>query len=770
MKKIILSIMAVATTFASCHKSEEAVTGAANTSSEVVFTSTISTRATDTAWDAGDEIGVFMYEADDTTPYSDSDNVLYTTSGGESGTFTSLNPLRYAEDKVDFIAYHPYTTNYSDNVITLNTANQSSTEKVKAQDFMVASAQYCDEENAPSLSFTRKMSKISITVTRKESRADAVLSNISLSNVITDGTFTISNSSVTGRENSSATAGETASDISLFFNEASNIIEAIIIPQDLSSKLIAMIDNELFGVTLSGTFVENTQYNYNLLVGGDKVDFTEGTISQWAQEDSLDMSTTKVEYTAAEIDANNIPEFDTWTITDEGEITSSLMTGVKSALSAAYNSGREISIAMPNATSIGGYAFQNCSSLTSIVLPEATSIELSAFYGCSNLSSIELPKVASIGKSAFQNCSSLSSIVLPEVTSIEYRSFYSCSSLTSIVLTKATSIGEYAFYNCSNLSSIESTEVESIGQYAFSSCSNLSSIVLNEVTSIGNSAFSGCSGLTSIELPEVTSIENSAFSGCSGLTSIELNKAISIGNSAFYKCSGLTDIYLSEATSIGNSAFYNCSKLSSIVLNKVESIGEWAFYNCSSLTSIKLNKVTSIGERAFSSCSSLTDIELPETTSIGSSAFSSCSKLSDIVLPEATSIGQAAFYDCYSLSSIELPKATSIGHVVFLGCSSLTSIVLPEATSIGQYAFASCIKLSYIELPKAISIEEYAFSGCEALTTLKLTAESEIECGTNLLSDANDPSNITLYISITNDNVTNLTDGTYSFKEIVYND
>ena len=72
-------------------------------------------------------------------------------------------------------------------------------------------------------------------------------------------------------------------------------------------------------------------------------------------------------------------------------------------------------------TSIGSYAFYNCSGLTSVVIPNSvTSIGKSAFYGCSGLTSVMIPNsVTSIGESAFESCSGLTSVVIPNsVTSI----------------------------------------------------------------------------------------------------------------------------------------------------------------------------------------------------------------------------------------------------------------------------------------------------------------------------------------------------------------
>ena len=105
-------------------------------------------------------------------------------------------------------------------------------------------------------------------------------------------------------------------------------------------------------------------------------------------------------------------------------------------------------------TSIGSFAFYNCTSLTSIDLPNVTSIGEYAFYNCKSLTSIDLPNVTSIGNSAFRDCNSLTSIDLPNVTSIQYGTFRSCTSLTSIDCPNVTSIGTEVFYSCNKLTSI----------------------------------------------------------------------------------------------------------------------------------------------------------------------------------------------------------------------------------------------------------------------------------------------------------------------------
>lgn len=103
-------------------------------------------------------------------------------------------------------------------------------------------------------------------------------------------------------------------------------------------------------------------------------------------------------------------------------------------------------------TSIKGYTFYYCSSLTSVVMPNT---------------------ITSIGDDAFYRCIILSKITLSNtLTSIGLQTFYYCSKLTSITLPDTlTSIGTYAFYGCSKLTSmtIYATIPPTLGTSAISS-------------------------------------------------------------------------------------------------------------------------------------------------------------------------------------------------------------------------------------------------------------------------------------------------------------
>ena len=235
-------------------------------------------------------------------------------------------------------------------------------------------------------------------------------------------------------------------------------------------------------------------------------------------------------------------------------------------------------------TSIGSWAFRECSSLTSITIPNSvTSIGNLAFYECIGLTSVTIPSsVTSIGNEAFGNCTGLTSITIPNsVTSIGNGAFSGCSSLTSHVYNAhvfaylpASYSGAYtipdgiesiagaAFRGCAGLTSVTiPNSVTSIGGWAFFECTGLTSVTIpNSVTSIGNGAFLGCNSLTSVTIPNsVTSLENETFSWCTGLTSIIIpNSVTRIGDFAFWNCTGLTSITC-EATNpptCGDNAFY----------------------------------------------------------------------------------------------------------------------------------------------------------------------------------------------------------------------
>ena len=312
-------------------------------------------------------------------------------------------------------------------------------------------------------------------------------------------------------------------------------------------------------------------------------------------------------------------------------------------------------------TSIGGYAFYDCTSLTNITIPNSvTSIGYSAFYDCTSLTNIIIPdSVLYIGGDAFYDCESLASITIPDsVTSIRSSAFYNtayyndesnwdngilyignhlikvksdisgsveikqgtktiannafvpCKSLTSITIPNSvTSIGWYAFADCTSLKHA-TINTEEVG-YAFSGCTSLESVILGDnVTSIYGGAFKGCTSLTSITIPDsVTSIGYSAFDNTAYYNNESNwdNGVLYIGNFLVAIKSDVKSITVKEGTKLiacgerSHSENHGFASLESITIpNSVLYIGSNAFFNCKNLKSVTIpESVISIGEYAF---------------------------------------------------------------------------------------------------------------------------------------------------------------------------
>ena len=470
----------------------------------------------------------------------------------------------------------------------------------------------------------------------------------------------------------------------------------------------------------------------------------------------------------------------TWTLDkDTGILTiagSGKMCDYSSDVQAPWNDLSEFIrtvIISEGTSSIGSYAFNECSAMTSVTIGSSvTSIGDRAFYKCSSLTSVTIPdSVTSIGDRAFYKCSSLTSVTIPDsVTSIGDSAFYDCDGLTSVTIPDSvTSIGDAAFYECSALTSVTiGNSVTSIGDSAFSYCTGLTSVTIgNSVTSIGGSAFYQCSGLTEVTIPDsVTSIGDAAFYRCSGLTSVTIgNSVTSIGSYAFTRCTKLTEITIPDSvTSIGGSAFYRCSGLTSVTIgNSVTSIGKDAFYECSAAIyflnpncEIQGNATTlgTAGETHI--CADLDGTVFAYAKKYGFAyghkylggiciycESSSCRsgvcgaqgdnltwtlnmETGELVIEGSGAMdnGSAMWngYETY-FRTVSFPEGmTSIGDSAFYKCSGLTEITIPDSvTSIGDSAFYKCSGLTEITIPASVtSIGDSAFSYCTKLTEVTI--------------------------------------------------
>ena len=131
-------------------------------------------------------------------------------------------------------------------------------------------------------------------------------------------------------------------------------------------------------------------------------------------------------------------EFDNYTYTaPTGTDTIVFNSGIEKIMDSEYSDKTKYGgqVIIPNTvTSIGSYAFYNCSGLQSITIPSSVKyIGGYAFAGVSGITSIDIPEnsITSIKKGTFMNCTNLRSVYIPSsVTSIDENVFAGCSNLT----------------------------------------------------------------------------------------------------------------------------------------------------------------------------------------------------------------------------------------------------------------------------------------------------------------------------------------------------
>lgn len=216
-------------------------------------------------------------------------------------------------------------------------------------------------------------------------------------------------------------------------------------------------------------------------------------------------------------------------------------------------------------TSIGGYAFMNCTSLNNVTIPESVvSIEYYAFYG-TGLTDVTVPNgVTSIGFDAFKDCSNLASVSLPNSLTELGSAAFARTALTNVTIPSGvTEIKDELFWNCKQLTNVTlPTGLTTIGKEAFRGTALGAVTLPDTVSTIKESAFYE-SGLTSINIPAgVTKIDTGVFHCCKNLSQITLPSELTeIGYLAFRE-TGLTGIVIpASVTNIGEQAFYGCKAL-----------------------------------------------------------------------------------------------------------------------------------------------------------------------------------------------------------------
>ena len=320
MKKTLLVSLTFGLLLSGCNDEDSLGT---SEGTGVRFTSyMVESRATDTAWEVGDEIGVYM-QADAASGYKKI-NVKYANSDGNVNTFTSESPIEYSgnESTVSFMAVYPFSSLVTDGTYEFTLGNTS----LSQNDIMYASTTSvaAGTQNV-TLNFQHKLTKIVLQLNDEDGNP-VTGATISINKQRASGTLDVATGTIT------ATGDYTST---LNFSESNGTYEAIVIPDDGYAGRSVLI-----------TTADDQQYSYpvdNIAFGGAKK-YTFPVSLQPAGPDD-EGTIIKLNATSVSIDDWTEEKSTGWIISSESEITTENKTRTELAASQTLKANMPVEIA-----------------------------------------------------------------------------------------------------------------------------------------------------------------------------------------------------------------------------------------------------------------------------------------------------------------------------------------------------------------------------------------------------------------------------------------
>lgn len=163
----------------------------------VVFTTSIQSRVSGNSWNANDEVGIFMTPNGSEIASATAANKKYLAqTNGSLVAAPGEGIYLPATGKVDFIAYYPYSNALSGNVMDVNVADQS---KPGAIDLLYSNeTKGVEAANGKTiaLKFVRKMSKITLDMTKDETIESFEGLKVEMKGIATEGKFDLAKGTV----------------------------------------------------------------------------------------------------------------------------------------------------------------------------------------------------------------------------------------------------------------------------------------------------------------------------------------------------------------------------------------------------------------------------------------------------------------------------------------------------------------------------------------------------------------------------------------------
>ena len=418
-------------------------------------------------------------------------------------------------------------------------------------------------------------------------------------------------------------------------------------------------------------------------------------------------------------------------------------------------------------TSIGNYAFYQCTAITDVQLPDGlTQIGEETFGDCAALENIVIPQsVTDIARFGFAGCAALASVVIPDsVAKIKVGTFRNCNSLKTVTIPQSLKEIDFSvFEDCSSLTDVyySGTKEEweritvSSGNTALTDATihcasedhTLNAVPAKEATcaATGNSAYYVCrycgkcfldeEGKEEVSKDQVTiptlehteAIDERVEPTCTEPGKTE-GKHCSVCNKILLAqkeipANGHTEVidkgYGATCTETGLSDGKHCSVCSEVLVKQevIPALGH-------DMTKTEAVEPTywETGNNEYYTCSRCEKVFKDEAGKTETTP-------EDEVLPILPSIARGYLSDSLRWAitmegvllfdgSGEIPdySESSLAPWFSKRAKILSVVVRPGVTHIGSYAFNACLKMTSAALPEGVkSIGYYAFKDCTKL-------------------------------------------------------
>lgn len=264
----------------------------------VVFTTAIQSRVSGNAWNANDEVGIYMMSTGSSIDAATAKNKKYLAQSNGTLVAAPDNGIYLPESgAVDFIAYYPYTASLNGNKIAVNIADQSNPALIDLLYSNGTKGVKAEDGNTIALTFIHQLTKITLNVVKDATIESLIDLKVKLKGLVTEGEFNLADGVLT------AASGRDSEEIAMLVDTDGNTatVTAIILPTASGSgatpiNLIFELGGELFTYTIDDASIfekgTNVSFNAELSINNGKpvVTVGEATITDWTEKPGGDIN------------------------------------------------------------------------------------------------------------------------------------------------------------------------------------------------------------------------------------------------------------------------------------------------------------------------------------------------------------------------------------------------------------------------------------------------------------------------------------------------